>query len=102
MLEKRKYQRFPVICKAECTSAEMLVLNMSREGMNIETSYYFKNKDDISFTLIFPSFDIIKITSDIIWEKKDENDKFNYGIKINKLSSEHEKVYLSFINELDI
>lgn len=101
MIEKRKYKRFPVVCKAECTTAEILVLNMSREGMNIETLYFFKEKNDITFTLVFPDLEIIKIKCDIIWDNKDGKDKFTYGIKIKKLSQRHEEAYLSFVKRLE-
>lgn len=100
MLEKRKYRRFPVLCKAESIDAEVIVLDMSREGMNIKSSYYFENRNNISFSLVFPNFDIIKIVCDIIWDTKNEDNDYHYGLEIIKISKEHEATYLLFIDEL--
>ncbi|QEN03542.1 hypothetical protein EW093_02110 [Thiospirochaeta perfilievii] len=70
--------------------------------MNIETIYSFKDNKNITFTLVFPSLDIIKICGDIIWDKKSDNNKYSYGIKIIKLTDENEAAYISFINNLEI
>ncbi|MGL1891838.1 MAG: PilZ domain-containing protein [Spirochaetaceae bacterium] len=100
MTDKRKHTRYTVMCKAECINTEVTVLDMSREGMRIKSSFNLNEKGDISFCIILPDLDIINIVGEIMWNKKIEDDEFYYGIKINSILGEHESSFLSFLNEL--
>lgn len=100
MIEKRKHKRFLVVCKAECTDARVTVRNMSEDGLNLETSYFFKETKNISFSLVVPNLNIIVLKGDIIWNKKSKSDKFLYGVNITEISPEHKKKYMDYIRSL--
>lgn len=88
------------MCKTECINTEVEVIELSKEGMKIKSSYYLSKNNDISFSVILPNLDIIKIGAEIIWDKKVEEHEFYYGIKINKITSSDESSFLSLITEL--
>lgn len=101
MIEKRKYKRYPIICKVESTNAEIIITDMSIEGLKIITAHKFKDRSDLSFTLVLPSFTVIKIICDIIWEKQTSDKEYRYGIQITNLSKNDKKSYYAYINDLE-
>lgn len=97
----RRNRRFPVMCKSEYTDKEFHVTDMSLEGMKIKTSFNFDKKLGLSFTLVLPTLDIIKINCDIVWEKRDDNNDYIYGVHLNYFNPNHKDLYVSYIHSLE-
>lgn len=100
MIGDRRSNRFPVMCKSEYTDREILVIDMSLEGMKIKTTSVFSKKSDITFTLVLPTLDIIKISCDVVWEDIDENHNYIYGVHLNDFNPRHKELYASYMNTL--
>lgn len=101
VIEYRKFKRFPVICKSDYTDKLIIVVEMSREGMKIKTSYHFNNNTNIIFTLVLPSFDVIKVNCNIVWDKITDDNEYLYGVHLNDLSNTSEELYMSYIDSLE-
>lgn len=101
MDDKRRHTRFTVMCNAGCMNTEVTVIDISKEGMKIKSSYHIQNREDLTFSVVLPNLDIIKIVGDILWDKNRDDAEYFYGVKIKKLSEEHESTFLSFLHELE-